>query len=124
MAENLVRKVGDVSQDNLFAHVFPRALTKGVKIESGEGQLPRGTILTTEDGVSYKALDTGSEDKANCILADPVDASEADVVAAAYISGNFNINAVSAKPESEATVNFAVEDALRKYDIILSAMQE
>ena len=55
MAKNLVNKAGEIGQDNLFAHAFPRALTRGVKIAASEGKLPRGTILTTEDGTEYKA---------------------------------------------------------------------
>lgn len=122
MAENLVKKVGDVTQDNLIAHAFPRALTTGVKVASGEGLLPRGTILTTEDGQSYTAMTGETKEQASVILADPVDATSGDAVAAAYISGNFNINAVSGKDEVE--IDFAVRDALRHYNIILSEMKE
>ena len=121
---NLCKKVGEIGQDNLIAHPYPRALTTGVKIKSGEGVLPRGTILTTEDGTTYSALASGSEDKANCILCDEVDATNADVVAAAYITGNFNINAVAGKPAEEVDISFKVQDALRHYNIILSEVQE
>lgn len=125
MAKNLVNKVGEIGQDNLFAHVYPRALTTGVKIASGENVLPRGTILFTEDeGATFKALTSGNEAKANCILADDVDATEEAVVAAAYISGNFNIHAVAGKPEDEVEIGYSVQDALRHYNIILSEMQE
>ena len=122
MAKNLVNKVGEIGQDNLIAHVYPRALTRGVKIAANEGELPRGTILTTEDGAEYKALTAESKAQANCILADPVDATEEAVVAAAYISGNFNIHAVCGKDEVE--IDHDVEDALHHYNIILSEMQE
>lgn len=125
MNANLVNKVGEIGQDNLIAHPFPRALTKGVKIAASEGVLPRGTILATDDeGVSYKALTDGTKDKASLILADPVDATDGEAVAAAYISGNFNRNAVAGKPEQEVAIDHAVEDALRHYNIILSEMQE
>lgn len=124
MTENLVKKVGDVTQDNLIAHAFPRALTTGVKVASGEGKLPRGTILTTEDGQSYKAMTEESKGQASVILADPVDATSGEAVAAAYTSGNFNRNAVAGKPETEIAIDYTVEDALRHYNIILSEMRE
>lgn len=124
MNKDLCRKVGETSQDNLFAGLFPRALTTGVKIASSEGKLPRGTILTTEDGSEYKALTTETKDKANCILADDVDATEAEAVAVAYTSGNFNIHAVAGKPEGEVEIDNAVRDALRHYNIILTDVQE
>ena len=121
--KGLVGKVGEVGQDNLIAHAFPRALTTAVKVATGENVLPRGTILTTEDGTSYKALTGETKGQANCILADEVDATSEDIVAAAYITGNFNINAVSGKPAEEVDIDFEVQDALRKYGIILSDMR-
>ncbi len=123
MNKDLCRKVGETSQDNLIASLFPRALTTGVKIAAEEGKLPRGTILTTEDGSEYKALTTETKDKANCILADDVDATEG-AVAVAYISGNFNIHAVAGKPEGEVEIDNTVRDVLRHYNIILTDMQE
>ena len=124
MAKNLCNKVGEIGQDNLFAHAFPRALTTGVKIAASEGTLPRGTILTTEDGTEYKTLTDETKTKASCILADEVDATKEAAVAVAYISGNFNIHAVSGKPETEVAIDHDVQDALRHYNIILSEMQE
>lgn len=122
MANNLCNKVGESAQDNLFAHVYPRALTTGVKIAASEGKLPRGTILTTENGTEYKAMTGETKAQANCILADDVDATDG-AVAVAYTSGNFNINAVAGKPAEEVEIDFSVRDALRKYNIVLSEMQ-
>lgn len=123
MAKNLVNKVGEVGQDNLFAHPFPRALTKGVKIASGENELKRGTVLYTDDGAEYKQLDDANKEKASVILADTVDATDG-AVAVVYISGNFNRNALIFKEDISGGIGHEIEDALRHYNIILSDMQE
>ena len=110
MSKNLMNKVGECGQDNLIARLFPRSLTVGVKIVAGAGKLERGTVLSRKpDGTPAY------------ILADPVDASGGDAVAAvAYRSGNFNPNAVIVA--SDYTLTAADKDTLRKYDIVFTNM--
>ena len=49
MNKNLVSKVDERGQDNLIARLFPRALTTGVNIAAGAGELARGTVLSRKD---------------------------------------------------------------------------
>lgn len=121
MSKNLVNKVGETGQDNLIARLFPRALTTGVKIAAGAGELARGTVLSAnEDGTCGVMVEGGT---AAYILADPVDASGAEAVAAvAYRSGNFNPAAVIVAEGYALTT--ADKDTLRKYDIVFTDMME
>ena len=116
MKENLVRKVDERGQDNLIAGLFPRAMTTAIKLAQGDGVLERGTVLTREG----KIMESG--DAPAYILADPVDATEADAVAVVYRSGNFNPNAIITK--DGYTLSADDKDALRKYDIVFTNMME
>ncbi len=117
MRENLVNKVGECSQDNLIAGLFPRALTTGVNIVAGAGKLARGTVLSRKEDGTCEVMATGGSPA--YILADPVDASGVEAVAAvAYRSGNFNPDAVTVA--EGYTLTAADKDALRKYDIIFT----
>ena len=117
MRENLVNKVGECSQDNLIAGLFPRALTTGVNIAAGAGKLARGTVLSRKEDGTCEVMATGGSPA--YILADPVDASGTEAVAAAaYRSGNFNPDAVTVA--EGYTLTAADKDALRKYDIIFT----
>lgn len=80
MSKNLMNKVGECGQDNLIARLFPRALTVGVKIVAGAGKLERGTVLSRKPDGTCEVMDTGGTPA--YILADPVDASGGDAVAA------------------------------------------
>ena len=120
MNKDLVKKVDERGQDNLIARLFPRALTTAVKVASGEGQLKRGTVLTREDDGRCKVM--GTDGKPAYILADPVDATEADAVAVVYRSGNFNPSAIITK--DGYTLSADDKDALRKYDIVFTNMME
>ncbi len=121
MRENLVRKVGERGQDNLIARLYPRALTTGVRIAAGAGVLVRGTVLSRkEDGTCEVMAEGGTP---AYILADPVDASGEEAMAAVvYHSGNFNPHAVTVGDGYALTA--ADKDALRKYNIIFTDMME
>lgn len=121
MSKNLVNKVGEIGQDNLFAKLFPPAETFGVSIPAGAGVLARGTVLALVDG-AYAVLGTANTGKANCILADEVDASGASpVVGVAYRTGHFNSKALIVA--SGYTMTAADKEELRKGGILLSDMQ-
>ena len=121
MRENLVRKVGERGQDNLIARLYPRALTTGVRIAAGAGVLVRGTVLSRkEDGTCEVMAEGGTP---AYILADPVDASGEEAMAAVvYHSGNFNPHAVIVAEGYALTA--ADKDNLRKYDIVFTDMME
>lgn len=121
MRENLVNKVGECSQDNLIAGLFPRAMTTGVNIAAGAGKLARGTVLSRKEDGTCDVMATGGSPA--YILADPVDASgSAAVAAVAYRSGNFNPHAVIVG--EGYTLTTADKDNLRKYDIVFTDMME
>ena len=120
MAKNLCRKVGEIGQDNLIAKLFPPAETFGVTIPAGAGVLARGTVLAL-NGEAYAVLSAATTGKANCILADDVDATEADAVGVAYRTGHFNTNALIVADGYTMTV--ADKEELRKGGILLSEMQ-
>lgn len=121
MAKNLCNKVGEIGQDNLVAKLFPPAETFGVTIPAGAGVLARGTVLALVDG-AYAVLASGNTGKANCVLADDVDASgDAPVTAVAYRTGHFNINALIVA--DGYTITAADKEELRKGGILLSEMQ-
>ena len=121
MREELVNKVGECSQDNLIAGLFPRALTTGVNIAAGAGKLARGTVLSRKEDGTCEVMATGGSPA--YILAVPVDASgTAAVAAVVYRSGNFNPHAVIVAEGYVLTA--ADEDSLRKYDIVFTDMME
>ena len=117
MSENLVKKVGECGQDNLIAGLFPRALTTGVNIVAGAGKLARGTVLSRKEDGTCEVMATGGTPA--YVLADPVDVSGTEAVAAvAYRSGNFNPDEVAVA--EGYTLTAADKDTLRKYDIIFT----
>ena len=121
MSENLVKKVGECSQDNLIAGLFPRALPTGVNIAAGAGKLARGTVLSRKEDGTCEVMAAGGSPA--YILADPVDASGTETVAAvAYRNGNFNPHAVIVAEGYALTA--ADKDNLRKYDIVFTDMMD
>ena len=116
MNKELLNKVGSVGQDNLFAKLFPPAETFGVTIKAGAGQLERGTVLVLGDDGTYTMLNTETTGKANCVLADPVDASGDTGVT----GGHFNARALIVADGYTMTVTDKEE--LRKGGILLSEM--
>lgn len=120
MPKNLCNKVGECSVDNLIAKCHPAAETFGVTIPAGAGLLKRGTVLAL-NGSDYSVLASGTTGKANCILADDVDASGGSpVVAAAYRCGHFNRKAMIVA--EGYTMTTADIEELRKGGILLSDM--
>ncbi len=121
MSKNLVNKIGECTQDNLIARMYPRALTTGVTIAAGAGELARGTVLSKKDDGTCEAMKANGNPA--YILADAVDASgETAVAAVAYRCGNFNPNAVIVSDGYALTA--ADKDALRKYDIVFTDMMD
>lgn len=85
---------GTYTPDNLIAGHFPIA-TKQVTIKSGNN-LVRGTVLeegTAGDAGKFFAVTTAGN--AKYILAEDVDATSADKVSVAYMSGQFNSRRVT-----------------------------
>lgn len=120
MSINLCSKVGECAVDNLIAHIHPAVETFGVTIPAKAGLLKRGTVLALNNG-AYSVLASGTTGKANCILADDVDASgDAPVVAVAYRCGHFNRKALIVA--SGYTLTAADIEELRKGGILLSDM--
>ncbi len=123
MAENLVNKVGSIGQDNLIAKLFPPATTFGVTIPAGAGQLERGTVLALGDDGAYAVLGPDTTGKANCVLADPVDASgDVAATAVAYRTGHLNSRALIVA--EGYTLTAADKEELRKGGILLSEMMD
>ncbi|MDE7053863.1 MAG: head decoration protein [Oscillospiraceae bacterium] len=121
MNKNLVNKVGERGQDNLIARLYPRALTTGVNIVAGAGELARGTVLSRKDDGTCEVMAEGGTPA--YILADPVDATgDAAVAAVVYRSGNFNPNAIIVSDGYALTA--ADKDTLRKYDIVFTDMMD
>ncbi|MDE6837187.1 MAG: head decoration protein [Acutalibacter sp.] len=123
MRESFVRKAGSIGQDNLIAKPFPRAIPFGVKVAAGQGQLKRGAVLVLGEDGSYTVLTEATTGKANCVLADDVDASgEAAVTAVAYRTGHLNIKALIVA--EGYTLTQADKEELRKGGILLSEMMD
>ena len=124
MNNELVRKVGDSPVDNLINSTVPPALTTGVHVRAGQGILARGTVLAlSSDGEDMVILGTTPNDEelliANCVLADPVDASGTEASPAiAYRTGHFN------RPALIVAEGYVItrtdEEDLRKGGILLS----
>lgn len=122
MNKELVSKVGSTGQDNLIAKLFPPATTFGVTIPAGTGALKRGTVLAL-NGDKYALLSAATTGKANCVLADDVDASgEAAAVGVAYRTGHFNRKALIVG--EGYTMTIADEEELRKGGILLTDMAD
>lgn len=128
MNKDLVRSIGSCAVDNLIAKLTPAAGTFGVTIRKGEAETTykRGTVLAMS-GTDHKCVILGtaadSEETLtpHCILADDVTVGTAeDAAAVAYRCGNFNRAALIVK--DDYTLTAADEDAMRKYDIILTDM--
>lgn len=76
-----------------------KIVTTNVVIASGAGIVKRGTVLglVTASGkyiVSVKSANDGSQNPA-AVLADDVDATSADATGGAYLTGEFNENALT-----------------------------
>lgn len=126
MNKNLVNTIGSCAADNLIAKLFPAAEAVGVTLRKGSAETTykRGTVLAMS-GTDGKCVILGTTPASgetltpHSILTDDVTVgTDADAVATAYRCGNFNAAALICK--SGYTMTAADEDALRKYDIILT----
>ncbi len=116
--KELVRPVGSIGQDNLIAHIEPKAHTGGINIKAGAGNLKRGTVLTrTEDG-SYDVYGGIEGTEPSMILTEDTDATTAQAAAVGYRTGCFNRHELIFA--DGYTMANADVDTLRKYGIILS----
>lgn len=108
--------IGSVGYDNLIHGTYPPAEVFSVQLAAGQGVLERGTLLATAEGgmVKIAAATTG---KANAVLAETVDATEA-VTGIAYRTGHFNGNALIVGEGYEITA--ADKEALRVVGILIS----
>lgn len=118
------RIIGTLDADNLFIDSKFPVDTVGVIIASGEGILPRGTVVamndTTEKCVILGTTATGGESLIPYgIICDEADASSADVFAMVYRSGHFNRNALIVEENYELTSTD--EAALRDGGIYLDS---
>lgn len=112
----LDENLGTVGYDNLVSGIAPGAEVFSVQIAAGQGVLERGTLLAATDGgmVKISAATTG---KANAVLAEAVDATEA-VTGIAYRTGHFNANTLIVADGYEITA--ADKEALREVGILIS----
>lgn len=105
-----------LTRDNLFAQQqeIP-AVTDKLTIASGEGVLKRGCLIDD----AGKACASAAEPYA--VLAEDVDATSAEVEAPVYLTGEFNIKALSAK-EGENVADY--KKAARKVGIFMKEIME
>ena len=116
MATRLDENLGSVGYENLIHGTYPPTEVFSVQLAAGQGVLERGTLLATADGGMVK-ISAGTTGKANAVLAETVDATEA-VTGIAYRSGHFNANALIVADGYEITA--ADKEALRVAGILIS----
>lgn len=116
MAKRLDSVIGSMSPDNLINGLTPGAEVFHVQLAAGQGVLERGTLLATGDGGMVK-ISSATTGKANAVLAETVDATEA-VNGIAYRTGHFNGNCLIVADDYEITA--ADKEALRVAGILIS----
>ncbi|ALG71131.1 hypothetical protein VY88_03060 [Azospirillum thiophilum] len=104
---------------SLIAGDFPR-VTRLVTIAGGSGLLPAGAVLgriTASKKLTLSASAAGDGSEAvRAILAEPVDATDADVQAIVYLTGEFNPDQLTFGAGHSAV---SAADALRALSIFL-----
>lgn len=89
---------GSTELDDLIAGTKHPIDIKGVTVLTGQGVLARGTVLgivtANEKAKLVDSTSTDGSEAADCILTDTIDTTDGDVVASAYISGEFNRGAL------------------------------
>ncbi|MGG4034213.1 head decoration protein [Paenibacillus cisolokensis] len=89
---------GSTTPDKLFAGINHPVDIKSVTLLAGQGVLKRGAVLGIVTASNKaKLVDSSAADgsqTADCILTDDVDTTAGDVVTTAYISGEFNRQAL------------------------------
>ena len=129
--KELVRPVGSIGQDNLIAHIEPKAHTTGINVKAEAGKLKRGTVLyRTADGsydvyggdITIPPEEEGGEPtvlhvEPSIILTEDTDASTAKAAAVGYRTGYFNRHALIFA--DGYTMTDADVDTMRKYGILV-----
>lgn len=87
------QKLGETSFDNLFAGASEH-IAVSCTVVAGAGELKRGTVLGMNADGKMAVFGSGEGLSNPCVLCDDVNATEADTVAEAYITGKFNKNAL------------------------------
>ena len=117
--KELVRVVGQIGQDNLIAHIEPPTRTFGVRLDAGEGTLPRGTVLARASNGNFTVYSGAKGTEPSAVLCDDVELdAEEPTTTAAYRKGCFNRAALAVA--EGYTLTAADIDSLRKHEIILS----
>ena len=102
MANNL-EKLGEMTPDNLIASIQVKQITGSVTVVSGAGVVKRGTVLAKNDEGKMVVMADGLTPYG--VLCDDVDATEADVVGEAYLTGCFNKSALIVADGYELTAD-------------------
>lgn len=114
---NYYEKMGETTFENLVNTVGGAPLTTGLRtILAGQGALKRGTALALNADKKLVILGTSSA-TANCVLAEDIDATAADVDACVYLTGHFNRNTLAVK--ASYTITAADVEAFRAAGIFL-----
>ena len=98
---NYCEKLGEMTPDNLVASIHVKQITGSVIVASGAGVLKRGTVLAKDTAGKMVAMAEGKTPYG--ILCDDVDATAADEVGEAYLTGCFNKNALHVASGYELT---------------------
>lgn len=116
--------VGSTTPDNLFAGTTHPVDIKGITVLTGQGVLARGTVIgiitATGKGKKANSASVDGSQVADCILTDTIDTTAADVVTSAYISGEFNRDALAFGGADTAANH---EATLREKGIFLKDVQ-
>ena len=136
MGDNLYKTTGEFRPDKLIADNKIPVTTKGVLVAAGQGLLKRGTVLGRSSSGEYKITGTGETSVegegtdaktatnmvgCDCILAEDVDTTDTEAVAAAYATGAFNRGVLILAEGAEID---SYETELRKLGIFLKTVQE
>lgn len=117
MTTRLDSVAGSVEFDNLINSIDIPVKQKPVIIASGAGLLKTGTALAIDTTGKMHILGT-ADCKANCILAENIDATSAEIQAMAFANGHFNGNKLSVK--DGYTITDADKESFRTVGILLS----
>jgi hypothetical protein len=98
MANLVNENYGSTTPDNLLAGTKHPVDIKGITVLSGQGVLARGTVIgvitASGKGKKVNSASVDGSQAADCILTDTIDTTSGDVVTSAYISGEFNREAL------------------------------
>lgn len=128
MAKHLNRKVGEMSYDKLIAGISPATHIASGSIAPTDEEItyPRGTVFakSSDDGKLYVLGTEAAGDivlTPDCILCDDTVVNDSDdVLAAFYVAGYFNVNALVMAEDYE--LKEADKDKLRERGIYLGQL--